>query len=601
MKTLRSSFGLAILLAVGLTLGIQSAAHAQCGITQIQCPDDIDLIGCEPNGAFVTYVVPTAFNDCGPVEVTRGGGPESGGLFPFGTTVVSFAAPAEGGGFVPCSFLVHVRIPTFYVECPASIHVTTCDPEGAIVNYETPTGGNQCGPLEMTLGSGLPSGSRFPIGVTPVTWATPPDPNGGVAPCNFLVTVDYMPNRRLYCPQNIVVDGCADGAIVEYPTPTAEDDCGPLSTFLFMGLPSGSLFPPGTTPMAWATETDAMNGSAVCYWNITVMPHDPPPTIACPKEQFVVAPAGQSSATVYYENVVASDSCGESVALTFDPPDGSVLPCGTTTVIATATDGSGQQASCEFTVTVSLSVPLDIRPGSCPNPLNTSTQGVLPVAILGSSLFDSGRIDPSSVRLEGVAPTKWSREDVGAPFIPFLGKDDCEDCNSSRKDRVADLLFKFSVPDLVAALGIVSDGECRLVRLTGQTKDGCPIVGEDIMSIRRGVDLAAIDEPAATGAPTPEAIDRVVLHAAQPNPLRHATGIRYDLPVAARARLGIYDVAGRLVRTIVDEDHAAGHFERTWDGNDVAGLPVTGGVYFSVLVVDGARRERQVTKLIVSR
>lgn len=46
---------------------------------------------------------------------------------------------------------------------------------------------------------------------------------------------------------------------------------------------------------------------------------------------------------------------------------------------------------------------------------------------LGGPLFDAGRIDPASVRLEGVAPTKWSREDVGTPFMPFLGKDDCHD------------------------------------------------------------------------------------------------------------------------------------------------------------------------------
>lgn len=54
-------------------------------------------------------------------------------------------------------------------------------------------------------------------------------------------------------------------------------------------------------------------------------------------------------------------------------------------------------------------VPVDVKPTSCPNPLNVGSKGVLPIAILGAEDFDVTTVDPESVRLEGVAPLRWVR------------------------------------------------------------------------------------------------------------------------------------------------------------------------------------------------
>lgn len=43
-------------------------------------------------------------------------------------------------------------------------------------------------------------------------------------------------------------------------------------------------------------------------------------------------------------------------------------------------------------------VPIDIKPQSCPNPINVKSRGVLPVAILGTAEFDVTTIDPASIR-----------------------------------------------------------------------------------------------------------------------------------------------------------------------------------------------------------
>jgi hypothetical protein len=134
------------------------------------------------------------------------------------------------------------------------------------------------------------------------------------------------------------------------------------------------------------------------------------------------------------------------------------------------------------------SVPVDIKPGSCPNPLNVKSKGVLPVAILGTEDFDVTSIDPESVQLiVDVAPIRSSLADVGTPFEVFLGKEDCyEDCSEKGGDGVTDLVLKFDVQEVVAALeelGEVVDENCTVLELRAEDFDGEPIVGEDVIRI----------------------------------------------------------------------------------------------------------------------
>jgi hypothetical protein len=132
-------------------------------------------------------------------------------------------------------------------------------------------------------------------------------------------------------------------------------------------------------------------------------------------------------------------------------------------------------------------VQVDVKPGSCPNPLNIKSKGVLPAAILGASGFDVSQIDPASVSLEGVSPLRWSYEDVATPVEPFSGKEDClEDCEEVYPDGYTDLTLKFDTQEVVAALGEVSDGDCLVLALTGELKEefgGTPIFGEDVILI----------------------------------------------------------------------------------------------------------------------
>ena len=129
---------------------------------------------------------------------------------------------------------------------------------------------------------------------------------------------------------------------------------------------------------------------------------------------------------------------------------------------------------------VEITVAIDIKPGSCPNPLNIKSKGVLPVAILGTDDFDVTTIDPASIRLAGVAPIRSSIEDVSTPLLEK--QDEC-DCITEGKDGIDDLTLKFDTQEIVSVLGEVADGDELVLPLRGELTDGTPIEGEDCIII----------------------------------------------------------------------------------------------------------------------
>ena len=70
------------------------------------------------------------------------------------------------------------------------------------------------------------------------------------------------------------------------------------------------------------------------------------------------------------------------------------------------------------------------------------------------------------------------------------------------------------------------------------------------------------------------------LHGNQPNPFRSGTTVFYYVPSGgAEVLLEIYDVAGRRVKTLVDQRVPAGERSAEWDGRDERGIEVANGVY----------------------
>lgn len=70
-----------------------------------------------------------------------------------------------------------------------------------------------------------------------------------------------------------------------------------------------------------------------------------------------------------------------------------------------------------------------------------------------------------------------------------------------------------------------------------------------------------------------------LLYPSVPNPFNPSTSISFEMAAEAHATLRVYDTAGHLIRTLVDEQRAAGRHSVTWNGRDETGRAAPAGVY----------------------
>ncbi len=103
---------------------------------------------------------------------------------------------------------------------------------------------------------------------------------------------------------------------------------------------------------------------------------------------------------------------------------------------------------------------------------------------------------------------------------------------------------------------------------------------------------AAVEEAAAA----PVLATRLV--GSFPNPFNPATTIRFDLAQRSDVGLRIYDVHGRLVRTLVEGALEPGAHRTLWDGRSDGGRPAASGVYLVELRAGGVRARN---KLLLAR
>ena len=72
------------------------------------------------------------------------------------------------------------------------------------------------------------------------------------------------------------------------------------------------------------------------------------------------------------------------------------------------------------------------------------------------------------------------------------------------------------------------------------------------------------------------------LHPSHPNPFNASAAISYELPASSYVTLKVYDIAGRLVSTLVDGWRETGTHEATLDGSQLAS-----GIYLARLEAGG--------------
>jgi hypothetical protein len=164
-------------------------------------------------------------------------------------------------------------------------------------------------------------------------------------------------------------------------------------------------------------------------------------------------------------------------------------------------------------VHAAVQVSVDIKPGSCPNPFNSKSKGITPVAIVGSADFDVNdvnTVDPTSITLAGV-PAQAQHKIIDSTEPDDGNPDDCYDCfdaddpnnfncdlwdaltdpnnppvpgqdgilDSYCGDGYLDLVLKFDTQALADAIGSVPRDTCVVLTLNALTNDGIAIVGSD--------------------------------------------------------------------------------------------------------------------------
>ncbi len=87
------------------------------------------------------------------------------------------------------------------------------------------------------------------------------------------------------------------------------------------------------------------------------------------------------------------------------------------------------------------------------------------------------------------------------------------------------------------------------------------------------------------------------LHDNYPNPFNPITNIAFDLPRASHVSLRVFDIAGRLVKTIVDQELSAASHRVVWDGTDNGSRRMASGIYYYQLVTDEKAITRKMTLL----
>jgi hypothetical protein len=88
---------------------------------------------------------------------------------------------------------------------------------------------------------------------------------------------------------------------------------------------------------------------------------------------------------------------------------------------------------------------------------------------------------------------------------------------------------------------------------------------------------------------------RLQVGPAAPNPFNPLTTIHYVNPRVGRLTLLIFDMRGRRIRTLLDEDLSEGPGSIMWNGQDDSGRAVGSGVYYVQAIATGERTYLKVT------
>ena len=328
------------------------------------CPAN-QTINSNTSSAVVVWNAPIVTDNCYPIVVQQN--LNSGIAFPTGSNTVVYTAKDPTGNAGTCSFTVTVNSPAdicttdpfkpVIVNCPANFFGTVnAAINGAVGYWSAPTATDNCG--AVSLAASAVSGSIFNVGTTSVIY-TATDARNNTSTCSFTINVagtnpcpGDVTGPVLTCPANVEVSTTNQTAPATWATPTATDACAPV--ILNGSHQSGNTFGMGTTTVTY-TASDKVGNTSKCTFTVRLsnpcINDTQAPTLStCPANQTLISSNG-STATAFWTAPTATDNC-TLAGVTSNFALSSTFNLGTTNVVYTATDASGNTATCSFAITV---------------------------------------------------------------------------------------------------------------------------------------------------------------------------------------------------------------------------------------------------------
>ena len=133
------------------------------------------------------------------------------------------------------------------------------------------------------------------------------------------------------------------------------------------------------------------------------------------------------------------------------------------------------------------------------------------------------------------------------------------------------------------------EGEGALVNVTFRRIAS----GEAALGVRSVTARDAANQPVSLAGSHPTVPTTTMLGTAYPNPFRGRTSLQLSLAREGHARVAVYDLIGRRIRTLVDGTLPAGEQTLVWDGRDDDGRSAAPGLYMVRFDSPGAKQSRR--------
>lgn len=117
--------------------------------------------------------------------------------------------------------------------------------------------------------------------------------------------------------------------------------------------------------------------------------------------------------------------------------------------------------------------------------------------------------------------------------------------------------------------------------------------GDAVVGVRSVTARDAANQSIALAGSKSSVPAMAMLGSAYPNPFRGSTSMQLSIARDGHARIAVYDLVGRRVRTLVDAPLAAGRQTLVWDGRDDGGRAVAAGLYMVRFDTPGAQQSRR--------